>query len=199
MSTRLRFSGSLPRFALTLLLSYSLLFGLLLYFGEAYCRLLQPFFAFQADLFAPPDSELTFSCASAQKLGPELRYEIFYPRMTPDGETGLRKLMGGVKLLPLMQNIAVLAAIILAWPGLGYKKRFFLFVLSLCVMHTVYVFDAPLVFMCDPLPAADVREHFLHLWKSFSENGGRIVLIIGVYALFFVLLLRNTQHNNHQK
>lgn len=190
MSLRVLTLGGLARFCLVFALVYSTLFAALLFSGDAYCRGLRPLFLVQTRLFAAADADIELSCQAASRLKPTLEYKIGTPRPMPGGGVGIRRQKGGVNLLPLAQNAAVLGALVLAWPGCALARRLVLFVASQAALHLIFIADAPMAFLADPLPALDLRERWLQLWTRFSHNGGHLLLLFCVYAATLLLLLR---------
>lgn len=185
------------RFVLVFVLVYSLVFLGGLAFNAGSCRLLRPLFALQLELAALPGSEVSLHCDRPTKADLRLEVSLVVPRVLPDGSPTLRGRKDSIDLLPLLQNTAVLAALILAWPGCPLRRRLLLLPGVLAGLHGLFSLDMALNLAADTLPPVTVQHHLVQAWAAFSAHGGRVALLLLLYGGTLGLLLRRGATPGH--
>jgi hypothetical protein len=80
----------------------------------------------------------------------------------------------------------IVFSLLVSWPGISLRQRFFAFLLSLPLIFLIAIVDIPILFICSIkmiLSDDTVGGQMSSFWRHFMNNGGRQFLAVIAFAV----------------
>lgn len=186
--------ASLSRLILSFVLAFCVMAGVMYMIGPRYIRAFLPVFSKQISLLHPEYDISEFYLNEQNQIMFQVRVNRF---MIDDQgrHVGGTEAKAGIQGYSMYTAPIILFAVILAWPGLGYKTRFKAFLIALPLFILTQLVDIPVLVINRVeayWPAVTFGAKLRMFWAFVLANGGTqfmafLAALVSIFATQWVL------------